>query len=183
MIRAVTLALVSIAVLSPANAQAPADLTRFKSFADGLVGEWSVAIRELDADGKVVWSDTQRRIFEYRVAREFLEERTYVVSKRTGKDVDISLHIYGYDPRNNELSMHGYWVGRAGQLFAVKTTLDDANRFARGSMDIVMEDGSSSNQRYEMGWLDGGGFVHRAFRKSPDGREYLGEELVYTRAP
>lgn len=181
MLRTALLALFAFAICAPASAQGP-DLTRFKAFADGLVGEWSVAIRETDADGKVVWSDTQRRIFGYRIANEFLEERTYVVSKRTGKDLDVSLHIYGYDPKANTLSMHGYWVGRPGQLFAVMTTLDDANRFARGAMDIVLEDGSRSNQRYEMGWQDDSRFVHRAYRKTPEGREYLGEELVYTRA-
>lgn len=180
MLRMMVIALAMLAQVAAAQAQSP-DLSRFKAFADGLVGAWSVDIRETDAEGKVIWSDTQRRVFEYRIAKEFLEERTYVTSKRTGKDVDISLHIYGYDPKANDLSMHGYWVGRPGQLFAVTTKLDDDNRFARGAMDIVLEDGSRSHQRYEMGWIDDARFIHRAYRKTPDGREYLGEQLIYVR--
>ncbi len=170
-----------LAMTGQAFAQERPDLTRFKAFGDGLIGEWAVDIRDFDENGEVSWSATQRRIFEYKIANEFIEERTYFTSQSTGKDVDVSLHVYGYDPKQNILSVDGYWGGSPGRLFAVTTSLDDENRQAIGEMQLRMKDGSIVTHRYVLGWISDESFTHRAYETTADGREFLTEELIYRR--
>ena len=166
---------------SAALAQERPDLTRFKAFADALVGTWEVTIRDADAKGKLVWEGKQKRVFSYVLADEFLEERALVTSPRTGREVLTGIQFISYDPKRNLLIEQGFWPGHAGTLFAVEAIVANDNRSAAGVIKMPQENDFRKQRRVELKW-QGADFVFRTFGKDETGREFLNEELIYRKA-
>ena len=167
---------------SPALSQERPDLTRFRAFADPLVGTWNVRIRDLDENGKVLWDDSsQTRTFAYTIGNEFLQEQALVYSKRLQGDVVTGLHLYSYEPKQNILTQHGYWPGRSGLMFTAEVKLADDNRAATGTIGMPHDNGFRKQRRLEIKWVSDRELSYRAYGKDSSGREFLNEELVYTR--
>lgn len=184
--RSVALALgFALSFASPTLSQQPAppDLTRFRAFADPIIGSWTTRIRDFDENGTLTWEDTQRRVFAYTVSDEFLEERALFHSRRAGRDIVGGLHLFSYDPARNELLQQGYWPGTPGILFTARATLSEDNRRAEGVIEMPGETGFRARRRLEIVWQSPNEVTYRAFGRRADGAEFLNEELVYRRAP
>lgn len=168
---------------SPAFAQqARPDLTRFKAFADAMVGEWDVVIRDLDESGSPTWEGRQKRVIAYILADEFLEERAMVHSRRLNREIVAGLHLSSYDPATNAFIQQGFWPGQPGVLFNVNAVLSSDHRRAEGTIAMPRETGIRAMRRIEIVWASNDEFSYRTFARGADGREYLNEELVYRRA-
>jgi hypothetical protein len=179
-----TIACLSLCVAAPSSAQPqPPDLTRFRAFADGLIGTWNVRIRDIDEYGKVIWDDaSQKRTFSYTIGNEFLQEQATIRARRLGRDVVTGLHLFSYDPAGNRLTQHGYWPGKSGLMFTADVRLADDNRSAAGIISMPQDRGLRSERRLEIKWISDRELSYRAYAKDKSGREFLNEELVYTKA-
>ncbi|MEO7654055.1 MAG: hypothetical protein ABIS23_00025 [Sphingomicrobium sp.] len=164
-----------------AVAQERPDLTRFKAFADPLVGTWTVTIKDWQADGKIAWEGTQKRAFAYMLADEFLEERALVKSGQRPQDIVTGLHLMSYDPKRNLLFQQGFWPGHAGVLFTVEAALAADNHSASGHIAMPGEQGARKRRRIELRWQNPNELSYRAFAQDNSGKEYLNEELIYRR--
>ena len=183
MIRALVLLLTACLAVPSVSAQpAPPDLTRFRAFADPMIGEWDVVIRDFDESGATTWEGRQRRVIGWILGDEFLEERAIVASRRSDREVVAGLHIASYDPEANAFLQQGFWPGSPGILFNVSATLAADNRRADGIIAMPRETGVRASRRIEIAWVSADEFVYRTFARSADGREHVNEELIYRRA-
>ena len=165
-----------MAVPASVPAQQRPDLSRFKAFADPLVGNWSVTIQDREADGRVMWEGTQDRTFAYTLQGEFLEERAL------NRGQLIGLHLLSFDPKRNLVLQQGYWPGNPGVLFTVEAALSADNRSASGHIDMPAEQGARKRRRLEVRWDGTDQLAYRAYGVDAAGREYINEELIYRRA-
>ena len=172
----------ALAFPAAALAQQRPDLTRFRSFADPLVGSWTVTIKDWDADGKLSWEGNQKRTFAYTLANEFLEERALATVGDTPREVLIGLHLLSYDPKRNLLLQQGYWPGNAGTLFTVEAALAADNRSASGVIAMPGEEGTRKRRRLELRWNGPDELSYRAYGTDAAGKDYLNEELIYRRS-
>lgn len=170
------LILLAVAAPWPAATQQRPDLTRFRAFADPLVGDWSVTIKDREADGKVTWEATQHRTFGYTLLGEFLEERA------VDRGQTIGLHLLSFDAKRNRLVQQGFWPGSAGVLFTVEADLAADNRSASGHIEMPGEEGVRKRRRLELRWRSADELSYTAFAIDAAGREYVNEELVYRRS-
>ena len=168
--------LLALALPASVPAQQRPDLSRFKAFADPLVGNWSVTVTDRDANGKISWEATQTRTFAYILMDEFLEERALDHGR------PIGLHLLSFDPKRNLLLQQGYWPGSPGVLFTVEAALAADNRSAQGHIAMPAEQGARKRRRLELRWEGPDELSYRAFGVDEAGREYVNEELIYRRA-
>ena len=183
MIRLLALLLAACLFVPSTSAQTTRpDLTRFRAFADPMVGEWDVTIRDLDESGAVTWEGRQRRLFAYILADEFLEERALVHSPSLGRAVVARLHIASYDPDANHFMQQGFWPGSPGVLFDVSAELAADNRRADGTITMPRETGVRASRRIEIVWTGPDEFTYRVFARRSGASEFVNEELIYRRA-
>ena len=168
---------------APVHAQQQPDLTRFRMFADALVGTWHVTVRDLDEKGNVTWEGRQKRVFAYTLANEFLEERALVRPAGLDTEVTAGLHMLSFDPPANMLIQNGFWPGQPGVLFTAEAALSADNRSADGTITMPSETGVRHRRRLEIRWSGADELAYRTYGAGADGKEYLNEELVYRRAP
>ena len=174
--RATALLLFLAASLAPPSmAQQRPDLTRFRTFADPLVGDWAVVIKDREANGEVSWEATQQRRFAYTLLGEFLEERA------VDRGQVIGLHLLSFDPKRSMVVQQGFWPGSPGMLFSVEAALAPDNRSASGHIDMPREQGVRKRRRLELRWEGPDVLSYRAFGVDASGKEFVNEELIYRR--
>ena len=166
----------------PANAQqalARARVAAFRAFAEPYVGEWSCAIEEYDESGKVVWSDTQRRVFAFSMSRHFLEERAFL-KRPDGTEYEGGLHLTTWDPASDRIVQHGFWLPRQPDpLFRIEG-LAEGSDFS-GTMTLREENGSVVRRGLKMRWHAPDRWILDAVGTRADGGSFVKERLIYTR--
>lgn len=160
-------------------AQRSARLAAFRAFAEPYLGEWACAIEEYDEKGKVVWSDTQRRVFSFTMSRHFLEERA-ILKRPDGTEYEGGLHLTTWDPASDRIVQHGFWIPQQPDpLFRIEGRA--SGRDFTGEMNLRQESGGYVRRGLEMRWHGPDRWVLEAIGVRPDGSRFVKERLSYTR--
>lgn len=172
----------ALAAVAPAAGQNdPQATTRrdaFRAFAQPLVGDWSCRIEEWGPDGKLVWSDVQKRVFSLTMARHYLEERA-LLKTPDGREYEGGVHLLTYDPNSERLVQHGFWLPQPDRLFVVDGRISGGS--FEGLMTIRNDKGGEDIRPYRLSPAANGGWTIEVRDKRADGSAYVRERLVYSR--
>ena len=67
-------------------------------------------------------------------------------------------------------------------MFTAELRLANDNRSAEGTISMPQETGFRMQRRLEIKWVGDSELSYRAYGKDSNGREFLNEELIYSRA-
>ena len=167
------------ALTSAEQAERAARLATFRAFAEPYVGEWAASIEDFDAEGKLVWSDKQRRIFEFSMSRHFLEERA-ILKRPDGTDYEGGLHLTTWDPQSDRIVQHGFWLPRQPEpLFRVEGRAK--GRHFDGELSIREQDGTLSRKAFTMRWTGPDRWVLETVEKRVDGSTFISSRINYVK--
>jgi hypothetical protein len=183
------LVIATIAVLTPINdvraqpvreipaATRAAARDMFRAFAEPFIGPWDCEIVEHDADGKVVWSDRQKREFRFSMHRHMMEERATLRTDQ-GVEYEGGLHLTTYDAGKGSIVQHGYWLPtQADPLSRLEGKV--RGKGFDGSMRI-RTNGGDDQRPLVIRWISADQWVLEVTDDGPRGT-YLRERLTYTR--
>ena len=179
-------AMAALLVATTAGAQpvAPSGADRFREFFKPLIGTWPVRILDRDAAGKTEYETIQLRDFRFTAGGRFVRELA-VVRDANGRQVESGIQLYGYDPEQDRVLLHGFWGNSADRFVFVPGKIVGEGRKAKltGTMTVTHPDGRVVTSASEMAWAAPDQFVWRTISRRPDGSEYADEQLTYTVTP
>lgn len=165
---------------SAEQARRSARLATFRAFAEPYVGEWNAFVEDFDADGRLVWSDRQRRIFAFSMSRHFLEERA-ILKRPDGSDYEGGLNLITWDPRSDRVVQHGFWLPQQPEpLYRIEGRVQ--GRDFLGKYQKREETGSISPKGYSMRWIDSNRWLLETTEKRADGSTFISSRITYSKA-
>ena len=183
MVRRLGFAIAGTLLASPAASQAPAGQARFLDFFRPLVGTWPVHVLDVDAAGKVEYETTQLRDFRFTIGGTFVRE-TAIIRSAEGRQVEVGIHMWGYDRTTDRVLFHGFWNRTGERLSYGPHRIEGNGQAARlvGTMTTTEPDGTTVTMPSQLE-RKGDKLVWTTIGTRPDGSLYDDHVLTYAIAP
>jgi hypothetical protein len=152
----------------------------FNAFFEATIGEWQVSIRDFDERGANTYSSMQTRRFAWVVSGRYVEEKAFTRTP-TGALANIGVMLYSFDDAVAQVRLVSFWPRSPRRWADFAGCIDGEPQRLAGAIVSHRPNEPVRTRRVEVLIESPSRMRWRGFATGEGGREYVAEELEYTR--